>query len=107
VERSALAAVWRERGHCWLEPHKVEIAAPTARIASAAIPSNVVALRGGRGSQHPPIIPDYEGVGFVSSIFAVSTLLPNRDISGLSRRAMERTGSKPVNTPLACGEEPV
>jgi D-arabinose 1-dehydrogenase-like Zn-dependent alcohol dehydrogenase len=106
VERSSLAAVWRESAARWLEPHKVEAAGPIARsLASGVFYSNVHAARGDFRLRRRPLILSYESLGFVSSLSSVSTLVTDGDISGASRRAVDRTGIKSVHAPLAREEE--
>ena len=107
MERSSLAAVWRESAGLWLEPHKVEAAGPIARLllASGVFDANVHAARGDFRLRQPPLILSHESVGFVSSLSSVSTLATDGDISGASRRAVDRTGIKSVHTPLPGDEE--
>jgi len=106
VERSSLGAVWRESADLWLEPHKVEAAGPIARLlASGVFDSNVRAARGDFRLRQPPLILSHESVGFVSSLSSVSTLVTDGDISGASRRAVDRTGIKSVHAPLSGDEE--
>ena len=107
MERSSLAAVWRESANLWLEPHKVEAAAPIARLlASGVFDSNVHPPRADFRFRQPPLILTYESLGFVSSLSSVSTLVTDADISGASRRPVDRTGIESVNAPLS-GEEPL
>ena len=102
MERSSLAAVWRECADLWLEPHKGEAAGPIARLlASGVFDSNVHAASGDFTLRQPPLILSYESLGFVSSLSSVSTLVTDGEISGASRRAVDRTGMESVNAPFA------
>jgi hypothetical protein len=107
VERSSLAAVWRESANLRLEPHKVQAAGPIARsLASGVFDSNVHPSRGDFRFRQPRLILTYESLGFVSSLSSVSTLVTDGDISGASRRPVGRTGIASVNAALF-GEEPL
>jgi hypothetical protein len=102
VERSSLAAVWRESADLWLEPHKVEAVGPIARLlAGGVFDSNVRAASGDFTRQQPPLILICESLGFVSSLSSMSTLVTDGEVSGASRCAVDRTGIKSVNAPLA------
>jgi hypothetical protein len=69
--------------------------------------SDAHAVLGDFTFRKPLVILGCESVAFVASLSPVSTLMTDGDLSGASRRPVDRTGIKQVHAPLASDEEPL